>query len=519
MSERNRRDFLVEVGQGMLAGLVGTELAADMGLASRAMAEAPTTKSPEGLERLVALLQETPAEKLMPTLVGQLQKGVTLRDLVAAGAVSNARAFGGHNYDGFHTFMALAPSYAMAQELPEKERALPIFKVLHRNSRTMGSSPGKHPNVLPPVEPAELKGGQPVGQLLLEATRAHQVEEADRLFAAAAKGSLQDAYNELQPVVQDAMNVHRVVLAWRSWETVDFTGQDHARTLLRQSIHFCADKGRDLGDLNIRKVLPHVMDKYRLMDKTIGRKEADDAFVAHLGQTVYADGRERAAEAVAAALAEGYSPEVVGEAISVACARLVLGDYGRGRNTDNVKDTRYMVGDTKYTGSVHGDSVGVHASDSANAWRHIARVSNPRNTYASLIAGAFHTAGQSNGQMKDPYPRAADLEKVREKDAVTLLNLTEEAIRGKDQRRVCALTDCYGRQGHDPKALFALLMSFAVSEDGALHAEKYYRTAYEEFATVRPAFRWQHLIALSRVTASLYGKPAPGVDEARKMLS
>ena len=320
MSDRNRRDFLVEVGQGMLAGLVGSGLAADMGLASRAVAEEPTRKSPAGLEPLVALLQETPAGKLIPTLLEQLRKGVSLRNLVAAGAVTNARAFGGHNYDGFHTFMALAPSFAMGQELPEKERALPIFKVLHRNSRTMGSGPGKHPDVLGPVEPAELKGDLPVGKLLLEASRAHRVAEADRLFAAAGKGSLQDAYNELQPLVQDELNVHRVVLAWRSWETVDFTGQDHARTLLRQSIHFCSDKGSDLGDLNIRTVLPQLMEKYRLMEKGIGKKEAEDAFVAQLSQTVYAASREQAAEAVAAALGEGYSPEVVGEALSVACA-------------------------------------------------------------------------------------------------------------------------------------------------------------------------------------------------------
>ena len=44
------------------------------------------------------------------------------------------------------------------------------------------------------------------------------------------------------------------------------------------------------------------------------------------------------------------------------------------------------------------------------------------------------------------------------------------------------------------------------------------RPRAEEFAAVRPAFRWQHLVALARVTASQYGNPAPGVEEARKLL-
>ena len=76
----------------------------------------------------------------------------------------------------------------------------------------------------------------------------------------------------------------------------------------------------------------------------------------------------------------------------------------------------------------------------------------------------------------------------------------------------------YGEAGHSEKALFDLLLKYAISEDGALHAEKYYRTVREEFARSRPAFRWRHLAALARVTASEFGYPAPGYDEAKKLL-
>ncbi len=507
MNERNRRDFLVEVGQGMLVGLVGTGLAADMGLAGRALANEAAPKTPAGMERLVALLQETPVPKLMPTLVEQLEKGVTLRQLVAAGALANAHAFGGHNYDGYHTFMALAPSFAMAQELPEKQRALPVFKVLHRNARTMGSGPGKHPDRLAEVKPAEIKADKPIGQQLVELTRSKHIAEADQLLLADINRSLEDAYNDMQVMVQDEVNVHRVVLAWRSWETLDFTGKEHARTLLRQSVHFCCDENGNKGN-PIRTLLPQLMEKYKLMDKKPGTKDGDDAWVEKLSQTIYGANRTQAAEAVADALGAGYSPDVVGEAMSIACARLVLGDPGRDRSDNPAKPI----------GSVHGDSVGVHASDSANAWRHIARVSNARNTFASLIAGAYHTAGQNGRQMKVIHPSPEVVETTREKDPAVLLKLAEEAIRAKDQPRTCALAHCYGKAGHDARGLFNVLLRFAVSEDGALHAEKYYRTVSEEFAAVRPAFRWRHLVALSRVTASEYGRPAPGVEEARKLL-
>lgn len=505
MSERNRREFLVEVGQGMLAALIGPTLAVEMGLAGRALAEEPA-RAPEGLDRLVALLQETPVAKLMPTLVTQLDKGTELRSLVAAAALANVRAFGGQDYDGYHTFMALAPAFAMAQELPGKQGALPILKVLHRNARLMNSGPGRPADRLKPAEPAELKG-ESASKLLLEATRKHNLQDADRLYLAMAKEPLEQTYDELQDVYHDTLNVHRVVLAWRSWETINFTGQEHARTLLRQTVRFCSDKDHANGVGGIRETLPKLMEKHRLMEKGVGKKAAEDGWVERLSQTVYAAKREEAAEAVAAALGEGYSPEVVGEAISLACARLLLGDTGTTKASPDWP-----------LGSVHGASVGVHASDSANAWRHIARVSKPRNTFASLIAGAFHTAGQTGRQMKEAYPTAADLEAIREKDPAALLKLTEEAIRAKDQCRACTVAHAYGQQGHDAKALFGLLLRYAISEDGALHAEKYYRTVSEEFTSLRPAFRWRHLVALTRVTASAFGKPAPGLEEARKLL-
>jgi hypothetical protein len=63
-----------------------------------------------------------------------------------------------------------------------------------------------------------------------------------------------------------------------------------------------------------------------------------------------------------------------------------------------------------------------------------------------------------------------------------------------------------------------MLLRYAISEDGALHAEKVYRTATEEFAATRPSFRWRQLIVLARVTASAHGYAAPGHAEACQLL-
>lgn len=128
--------------------------------------------------------------------------------------------------------------------------------------------------------------------------------------------------------------------------------------------------------------------------------------------------------------------------------------------------------------------------------------------------GAYHTAGQAGGQHKLSYQHAEHLEPISTKDAAVLLRDAEAAIKDKDQAKATALVFRYAELGHAPQAAFDLLLKFAVSEDGALHAEKYYRTISEEFATARPAFRLRHLAALARVTASEAGFPAARYAEA-----
>jgi hypothetical protein len=510
MMNRSRRAFLADVGRGMLLASVGPALAADLGLARAFAAEGSQRLTFGDREPLVSLMEDTPADKLLPLLVAKLKEGTDLQTLVAAGALANARCFGGEDYVGFHSFMALLPSYQMAKELPEDRRALPVLKVLYRNSNRMQEFGGRAKEVLHPIDAAAVPK-ESSGEAVRDAVRKGDKAAAEAAFAAEMKGPIGEAYNHLQYTIQDELDVHRVVLAWRAWATLDLAGKEQAHTLLRQSVHFCLDEEagikRRQHQPEIRTALPKLLDQYKLLGKTPGTRKADDPWVEHLAEIIYGGGRDKAADAVAAALAEGMSPEAVGEAISLAANRLVLCDPGRQKAEPG-----------KPVGSIHGASVGVHASDSANAWRNIARVSNTRNTFASLIVGAYHTAGQNGGQRKEPYPPAEQLEKITAKDGTILLTQAEDAIKAGDQARATALVHRYGELGLPERPVFDLLLRYGVSEDGALHAEKYYRTVTEEFAASRPAFRWRHLVGLARVTASEYGFPAPGYKQACELL-
>jgi hypothetical protein len=505
-----RREFLAEVGRGMLVTTVGLELATDLGLASAQAAEVSEQALTFGPhEPLVALMQETPVAKLLPILAEKLKTGTSLRDLTAAGAFANARTFGGEDYVGFHTMMALAPSLHMSRELPADRAALPVFKVLYRNTNRINERGGRKDEVLRSVAPGESK--------LADAVHARDLAGAEGAIAALHGTSFDAAFNDLLAVVQDSCEVHRVVLPYRAWDLLGLIGRDHALTMLRQSVRYCVknEQWADRSPQNEpRTLLPRLLEKHGLLAKKPGTREADDAWIEGFVKTLFTASAGDAAEAAASALAEGFAPAAIGEAISLTANQLVLRDHGRRPNEE-------VPG--KPLGSVHGDSIGVHASDSANAWRNLARVSNTRNTFACLILGAWQVAKDRTERGGDfqnwqPLPLKQHLDNVGPTDAATLLGKLDDAIRGNLQARAAAIATRYGALGLDARPLFDALLGYSISEDGALHAEKYYRTVSEDFAITRPSLRWRHAAGLARVVASEYGRPAAGVAQARELL-
>ncbi|MBP87533.1 MAG: hypothetical protein CMJ64_12545 [Planctomycetaceae bacterium] len=114
----------------------------------------------------------------------------------------------------------------------------------------------------------------------------------------------------------------------------------------------------------IRTVLSKLLDQHRLVGRALGRRKADDAWVVQMNQTINKSTQEQAADAIAAALAEGMDPEAVGEAISLAANQLVL------RSTSS---------------RTHGNSLGGHRSDATGSnqrrWRaHVGPRQRARHT-------------------------------------------------------------------------------------------------------------------------------------------
>jgi hypothetical protein len=516
MTPTTRRDFLNSVGRGMLVAGLGASLVHDLGFSPAHANEEPAPLSFGKFDSLVDLLQSTPADKLQPLLVEKLNCGeANLTQLIAAGALANAETFGGEDYVGFHTAMAMLPALQMTEQLPSERQPLPILKVLYRNTQQIQEFGGASKKTLREMHAAEEATVENAGVAIRDACRAVDVAKAEKLFAPLAKANLEEAFNVLQPAMQDDINVHRFVFAHRTYGLANLLGPEHAYTILRQCTHFCIshEQGRlkhNSPESPIRALMPKLLDQYKLAGKQPGSRDPGDDAVDALARVIYQGPAEKSAEAVAAALAEGISPEVVGEAISLASNLLVLRQGADQWRT-------------------HGDSAGVHSSDATNAWRNMARHAKTEYAISGLIVAGYHVAVHKpfSGEV---YPtaehRAAIKAAVNATDAEGLLAEAEDAVRNNDQGRAAAAIALYGEQGHSPEAVYYRMLKYTISEDGRLHGEKYFSTVQEEYRTTRPAFRWRQIVGLARVTASAYGydrqdkhgRRAPGYEEACKLL-
>src|SRR5690606_8486731 len=134
------------------------------------------------------------------------------------------------------------------------------------------SSGSNASEVLKRIEVAKTSGVQPDGEMLRQATRGVDMQHAEELFAVLSKAPPNEAYNHLQFAIQDEVDVHRTVLAWRAWEMMEITGQEFAHTLLRQSVRYCVDneqRRQSKGSLPsaVRDLLPQLMEEFGLHSK------------------------------------------------------------------------------------------------------------------------------------------------------------------------------------------------------------------------------------------------------------
>lgn len=73
-------------------------------------------------------------------------------------------------------------------------------------------------------------------------------------------------------------------------DTLELAGNEWANCLLRQSIRYCANTAVDRYQRTtspIRKVLPALLDQYKLIGRALGTNLGDDRWISQLAETIF----------------------------------------------------------------------------------------------------------------------------------------------------------------------------------------------------------------------------------------
>ena len=164
-TKRTRREFLGNVGRGMLVASVGFGTAFDMGFTSVwADDDGGSERLTFGeFEPLVSLMQETPVRNLVPVLVEKLRAGDRVKQLVAAAALGERADVRRRGLRRLPHHDGTRPRLSHGAELPEDRRALPVLKVLYRNTNRIQEHGGRASEVLHTVKPGVLSAGTEIG--------------------------------------------------------------------------------------------------------------------------------------------------------------------------------------------------------------------------------------------------------------------------------------------------------------------------------------------------------------------
>ena len=526
MAQRTRRELFSDVGRGMIAAAVGTSL----GLRPRASLFRPSmteaTLPSATSNRSSRSCRRRPPAKLLPMVVDKLKNGTELRTFVGrrgAGQRPHLRRRGLRRLphpDGPRPGLPHG-----AASCPSERRPLPVLKVLYRNTNRIQEARRPQPRgAAPGRSRARCRPGTPGGEALRDAVRSKDMDAAERDLRRhrrpAARRGVQRACSSPSRTTPRS-TASSCPTAPGTCSTSSARSRP-TRCSASRSATASRASAREPGtprDRRARALLPQAARPVPpARDEPPARARPDDAWVEQMSQTIF-ESTPRA----------GRRGRGRGAGRGDRARRHRRGDLA-GREPARAprrRPARAMgLSRASRSGSVHGDSIGVHACDSANAWRNMARVGNPRNAVACLILGGL----PGRPRPRQPRRRLPQLGPVPARRASKPVKApsppgpadgdSRPRSATRTRRRACAARRTATAQLGTTRTgrSSTCCCNYAVSEDGALHAEKYYRTVTEEFASTRPAFRWRQLVALARVTASEYGRPAPGVKEACELV-
>lgn len=223
MPQQTRRNFLGEtstwLGLGSLAGLSGMPyLNADEG-------DSLSIALSSEIEPLVRLIEDTPREKSIAMMIGELRRGTTRNQFVAAMFLAAVRM----KVSPHHVYM-INSALRLSNDMPRETQLLPLFWALDtlQYGRVYG-------NRYPPIQARKVTETQAVRDLH-DAMGRFATENAESAIISLARStSPKAAMSQLWQYAgrDDGFIGHRAIALVNSWRVLETIGWQHAEPLLQ----------------------------------------------------------------------------------------------------------------------------------------------------------------------------------------------------------------------------------------------------------------------------------------------
>jgi hypothetical protein len=197
--------------------------------ASRAQAAEtdPSIRFSPDLEPIVRLIEETPRDKCVGVLAGQVRAGLPYRRFLSAVFLAALR-----KQDSHHSVYLVNSAHQVSLDLNSKDRLIPLFWALDHFKWDQDRFP------MPAVRPitGALPSTEKAGSEFHEAMRASDEERAGRAIAAWARGGdARRAFDTLWQYGCRDMSLigHRAISVTSCWRTLETIGWQEAEPVLR----------------------------------------------------------------------------------------------------------------------------------------------------------------------------------------------------------------------------------------------------------------------------------------------
>ncbi len=199
--------------------------------AAEAKVTADLVRFSPDIEPVVRLVEETPRDKCVAMMIGQLKKGLPYRNFLAALYLANIRT---KMVD--HPLAVLHSTNQLTLDLPVQERLLPTFWAMDSFKAHQGG--GKNPYYTPKLKPltGKLPSAEQAEKELHAGMNAYDSERAERAMAVLARtqGAARVAEILWLYGARDWFFIgHQAIWAANCWRVLETIGWQHAEPVLR----------------------------------------------------------------------------------------------------------------------------------------------------------------------------------------------------------------------------------------------------------------------------------------------